>query len=107
MKRRHFLIAGAGAIAAATWLRPNDHGKPHSPYFIHLSQLLRRHHISRPALLIDQQRLIRNCEKLRQRIPANKHYRIVAKSLPSLDLIRTVMEHTGSQKVMADRKSVV
>ncbi|MBQ0754172.1 MAG: alanine racemase [Gammaproteobacteria bacterium] len=101
MKRRHFLVASAGAVAAAAWLRPGDQGKPHAPYFNHLSQLLRTHHISRPALLIDQQRLIRNCEKLRQRIPANKHYRIVAKSLPSLDLIRTVMKHTGSNKVMA------
>ncbi|MEE4249870.1 MAG: alanine racemase, partial [Alcanivoracaceae bacterium] len=54
----------------------------------------------RPLLLIDRERLRRNCERLIDNLPEGKAFRIVAKSLPSLPLIREVMALTGSQRLM-------
>src|SRR5690606_23002633 len=55
---------------------------------------------SRPLLIIDHQRLRHNCQQLVDNLPAGKAFRIVAKSLPSLALIREVMALTGSQRLM-------
>lgn len=100
MKRRTFLLALGGSLAVAWWLKPGDQGAPYAPYFQALNTLLRKHGPGRPLMLIDRQRLAANCQRLMAGLAPGRAYRIVAKSLPSVPLIREVMALTGSQRVM-------
>jgi D-serine deaminase-like pyridoxal phosphate-dependent protein len=100
MQRRHFLFALAAAAAGGALLRPADRGVPHDAYFAGLNDLLKREGTGTPSLVIDLDRLDRNCTRLRESIPAGKHYRIVAKSLPSTALIAHVAAQTGSTRIM-------
>ena len=103
MKRRQLIIgaASAAAVAAgATVLRPKAHGVAHEPYFARINQMLKTAGMGRPALLIDLDRFDRNCTRLIKSLPTNKNYRIVDKSLPSVDMIKHVMQHTGTKRVM-------
>lgn len=100
MKRRGFLI-GLGMAAAGGWLlRPENRGTPHTPYFQTINDALKTQGPGRPLMLVDRQRLTANCRTLMAMIPQHCQYRIVAKSLPSVPLIREVMTHTGSHRVM-------
>ena len=100
MKRRGFLI-GLGAVAAGGWLlRPGNQGAPHTPYFQSINDHLRNASPGRPLMLVDQQRLVRNCHTLKAMLPSRCALRIVAKSLPSVPMIQTVMRETGSDRVM-------
>lgn len=100
MKRRHLLF-GIGALAAAGWLlRPDSQGQPHNRYFQALNNALKRHGPGRPVMVVDRQRLAENCRTLRAMLPPGRQLRIVAKSLPSVALIREVMKRTNSNKVM-------
>ncbi|MCC4309751.1 MAG: alanine racemase [Alcanivorax sp.] len=100
MKRRTFLIGLGGGLALAWWLKPGDRGAPHAPYFQTLNDLFRAQGPGRPVLLIDRQRLAANCRRLTALLPPGRDYRIVAKSLPSVPLIREVMALTGTRRVM-------
>jgi len=103
MKRRHLLIGMATATAAGVGLflfRPDEHGVPHIAYFSRINQLLKTRGKGRPTLLIDLDRFDRNCTRLIKSLPTNKNYRIVDKSLPSVDMIKHVMQHTGTKRVM-------
>lgn len=85
VNRRQRLLVGAAVlapIAAAVALRPGDHGRGgHDGYFTALEAALRKAGLFRPTLVINRGRL-------KSHLPANKHYRVVAKLLPSLGLIR-------------------
>jgi len=100
--RRRFLAAaavlGAGGLAAA--LRPSDRGAGHARYYIDLSVALDEAGLARPTLVIDRQRLLANADVLRGHLEGKHNYRVVAKSLPSLPLIETVMERTGTDRLM-------
>ena len=100
MKRRTFLLALGGGLAAAWWLKPGDQGGPHGAYFQPYNTLFRDSGPGRPLLFIDRQRLAANCRRLQQALPPGRAYRIVAKSLPSVPLIREVMAQTGTDRVM-------
>jgi D-serine deaminase-like pyridoxal phosphate-dependent protein len=100
MQRRHFLFALAAAAAGGALLRPADRGAPHDDYFTALNDLLKQAGTGTPSLVIDLDRLDRNCARLREHMPAGKQYRIVAKSLPSTALIAHVAAQTGSTRVM-------
>ena len=100
MRRRHFLVGTALAAGAAFLLRPENRAAPHGSYFLGLQGTLQQAGIGRPVMLIDRQRLKKNCDTLMQSLPANRHYRIVAKSLPSVALIEQVMTFTGTNRVM-------
>ncbi|MDX1802843.1 MAG: alanine racemase [Alcanivorax sp.] len=100
MQRRQFLI-GIGALAAGTaLLRPGNHGAPYTPYFRAINEYLKQQGPGHPIMLIDRQRLASNGKRLMAMIPGHCHFRIVAKSLPSVPLIQAVMEDTGSHRVM-------
>jgi D-serine deaminase-like pyridoxal phosphate-dependent protein len=81
-------------------LRPRDRGAPHEPYFLALQEALQREGHARPLLIVDRERLARNCARLVRGLPRGRAFRIVAKSLPSLGLLREVMRHTGSSRLM-------
>jgi D-serine deaminase-like pyridoxal phosphate-dependent protein len=101
MQRRHFLFALAAASAGGLLLRPDDHGAPHDAYFSGLNNLLKVSGPGRPVLVVDLDRLERNCARLKQSLSDGKNYRVVAKSLPSVQLINHVMQQTGSTRVMS------
>lgn len=100
MKRRQFLIGAAAVGLSAWWLKPDDRGAPHNDYFRKLQNSLQSFGAGRPLLVVDRERLRQNCERLIDNLPPGKAFRIVAKSLPSLPLIREVMALTGSNRLM-------
>lgn len=102
MKRRHLLLggmalAGAGALA----LRPAERGGMHGSYFQGLSAALKRAGLMRPVLVVDKARLDTNIAAVRSRVDAARlPLRVVAKSLPSPDLLGAVMAGMGSERLM-------
>ncbi len=102
LTRRRILGAALLApVAAGVALRPAQNGGGHEAYFLQLQQALRDAGLFRPTLVIDRAKLDQNIARLREHLPRNKHYRIVAKSLPSLELIRHVRRATGSDRLMS------
>tara|TARA_R110002049_G_scaffold76469_9_gene196435 strand:- start:1009 stop:2277 length:1269 start_codon:yes stop_codon:yes gene_type:complete len=101
MKRRTLLLSGlAGATGLALLARPADRGANHAPYFQRLSRALDDAGHAKPTLVIDQRYLADNIATLQSHIDNRFGYRIVAKSLPSTDLLQNVMAATGSQRLM-------
>jgi D-serine deaminase-like pyridoxal phosphate-dependent protein len=100
--RRLFLGAAVAAtVGAVAWQRPAEHGGGgHDEYFAKLQAALKRAGLNRPTLVIDRARLDHNIGRLKEHLPKNKHYRVVAKSLPSLDLMRYVRTATATDRLM-------
>ena len=100
--RRRFIatatVLGAGGLGLA--LRPSDRGGNHSEYFGDLSRALTAAGFAGPTLLVDRRRLLQNSDVLRGHLEGKHAYRVVAKSLPSLPLIETVMRRTGTNRLM-------
>lgn len=102
MRRRGFLVGTAAAAGALLWwLRPGDEGAPYDDYFRALNEELRRNGSWRPSLVLDLDRLDHNLALLRASIRAPKHYRVVAKSLPSVPLLDYVMKSAQTNRLMA------
>lgn len=103
MKRRQVLLglAALGAAGTAWWKKPRDAGAPYDDYFAGLNRLLRAEGPWRPCLVLDLDRLDHNLEVLNKSIQPPKHFRLVAKSLPSLRLMEYVLKRTGSTRLMA------
>ncbi len=101
MKRRTVILGGIGGAAALTaLLRPGDRGGEHSAYFTSISRALDAAGLATPTLVIDRQRMLDNISTLSSHLEGRFDYRIVAKSLPSLDLLETVMQASGSRRLM-------
>ena len=104
MKRRTLLLGGAGVAAAAVaagliW-RPRDHVQPHDAYFSALNDLLKQSGPGRPAMLIDLDRMNHNIDMLAKSVGPEKTYRVVVKSLPSVELVRHVMARANTRALM-------
>lgn len=102
--RRALLISG-GALAIGTVglmaARPAEGGGMHDPYFAGLSAALKRAGLMRPVLVIDRARLGANIAAIRASVDkAGLPLRVVAKSLPSPELLRAVLDGMGSQRLM-------
>jgi D-serine deaminase-like pyridoxal phosphate-dependent protein len=101
MKRRSLILGSlAGATALGWALKPREIGSNHSPYFAQASAALDSAGLAKPSLVIDRELLLKNIRTLTSHIGDRFDYRIVAKSLPSLPLLRTVMEASGSHRLM-------
>jgi len=101
MKRRTLLLGGAAAaLGGAAVLRPGDRGGAHNAYFQTMQEAVRDAGLSGPTLLIDRDLLAENVKTLQGHIGNRFDYRIVAKSLPSLPLLREVMASSGSDRLM-------
>lgn len=102
ISRRNFLLGGAAlaSVGAATTFKPGDNGRNHSDYFVALSSALDRQHIARPTLVIDKDQLLANIATLKGHIANRFSYRIVAKSLPAIGLLKTVMDEAQTNKLM-------
>ncbi len=90
--RRKFLLGGlATGVAAATWgMKPGDIGENHSPYFLALSDALDKKKLAKPTIIVDTNKLLKNIATLKQHIGSRFNYRIVVKSLPSVELVNHV-----------------
>ncbi|MEZ5570892.1 MAG: DSD1 family PLP-dependent enzyme [Halioglobus sp.] len=101
MKRRTLLLGGAaGVLGLGAVLRPRESGENHSAYFRQLSAALDSAHQAKPTLVVDRDVLLSNVQTLMSHISDRFAYRVVAKSLPSLPLLETVMQATGSNRLM-------
>ncbi len=104
MKRRSLLFGGAGVAASAavaTFLwRPEDRGRPHDLYFSQLNELLKRDGPGHPVLVIDLERLEHNVDLLTRSVGADKTYRVVVKSLPSVPMLKHVMTRANTKALM-------
>ena len=78
------LLVALGALAWA--FRPRDDGGAYDPYFRGLNATLRAQGPARPMLVLDLDRLDENLRVLRESIKPPKHFRVVDKSLPSIQL---------------------
>ncbi|MEH6662958.1 MAG: alanine racemase [Parasphingorhabdus sp.] len=102
LSRRKMLVGGAvvaGGMALALG-RTSDKSGPRSPYFLAMQKALRDANIAQPTLVIDRARLNANIDQLMSDLPDGMGYRIVAKSLPSLDLIGYIRERAGTDRLM-------
>ena len=101
MKRRTLILGSmAGATALGWALKPGETGSDHSPYFGQASAALDSAGLAKPTLIVDQELLLANVRTLTSHIGDRFDYRIVAKSLPSLPLLQTVMNASGSNRLM-------
>lgn len=100
-KRRALLAAAIAAPVA--WIaakKPRRHGGAHDAYFLGVQGALREAGLFRPTLVIDRARLAHNLAQLKARLPANKKFRVVAKSLPSLPLVQAVRDFMQTDRLM-------
>lgn len=101
LSRRTLLIGGAGlAGVAALMTRPQDQSGPRDPYFLEIQSALKAAGIATPTLVIDRARLNQNIDTLKSHLPDGMGYRMVAKSLPSLSLIRHIADRAGTDRLM-------
>ena len=71
-----------------------------SDYFEALSRGLHAAGVAQPTLIVDRARLDHNIDTLMGGLPDGMGFRIVAKSLPSIPLIRHIRERTGTDRLM-------
>lgn len=102
LTRRNLMLAGGGAVAAAALARPTDEGGSHGAYFSELNTTLRGNGIDTPVLVIDLDILDRNIDRLVKSIAAApaKNYRVVAKSIPSVQLVEYVSRRASTSSLM-------
>jgi D-serine deaminase-like pyridoxal phosphate-dependent protein len=70
-------------------------------YFTQMSLALKQSGAHRPTLVVDKQRLDENLDALLSVIQSGFDYRIVAKSLPSVPLLKYLMQRSGSNRLMS------
>jgi D-serine deaminase-like pyridoxal phosphate-dependent protein len=100
--RRKLLLATGGIAAVAAIAKPSDKGGAHNDYFAGINKTLRASGIDTPVLVIDLDRLDRNIDRVVQSVDTNpaKTYRVVAKSIPSPDLVDYVAQRANTKSLM-------
>ncbi len=78
-----------------------DRGVPHDHYFSGLNTELLKHGPAHPCLVIDLDRLDQNLAIVRKTVGSGTSLRVVAKSLPSLNLLDYILKASGSNRLMA------
>ncbi len=77
-----------------------DRGAPHAPPFSGLNAELRRAGPGKPVLLLDMDALDANLDVVKRAVAPGLAVRVVAKSLPSVPLLRYVMDRLGTKRLM-------
>ncbi len=99
--RRSLILGGTAIIGAATLMsKPSDKSGPRDPYFLQIQSALKASEIATPTLVIDRARLNANIDTLMGHLPVEMGYRIVAKSLPSIDLIAHIRARANTDRLM-------
>ena len=104
MRRRSVIFSGLGltlvaALGALFW-RPKDLGENHDNYFSALNNLLKEKGPGRPVMMIDVDRMNHNIDQISNSVGPEKTYRIVVKSLPSMDLLKHIMKRANTNALM-------
>lgn len=81
-------------------IKPQDEGSAYNEYFSKINKELKENGFGKPVVLLDLDRLDSNLNTLSKNIPPPLHYRIVVKSLPSLDLLRHITKSTKTNRLM-------
>ena len=103
LSRRQFL---GGALAAGVGLgvgyalKPRAGRGTHDAYFTQLSQALRAAGVGSPTLIWDKARSEHNLHTIAEQVGQSKHLRIVAKSLPCLNLLEHTAQAWHTQRYM-------
>lgn len=100
MNRRQFILAGVTMGVAGALLKPSNNGVPYNTYFNNINESLKRGGSYLPSMLVDLDILDNNIQALSKQLSNNVDYRIVAKSLPSPELLGYVMEKAKTNKLM-------
>ncbi len=104
MKRRSVIFSGLGLTLAAAlgalFFRPKDVGENHNDYFSGLNSLLKEKGPGRPVMMVDIDRMNHNIDQISNSVGPDKTYRIVVKSLPSLDLLKHIMARANTNALM-------
>jgi D-serine deaminase-like pyridoxal phosphate-dependent protein len=99
--RRHPTALALAALAAGAALaRPRDRGQPHQAPFARFNAELRRSGPGKPILLLDLDALDKNIDAVRAKVPHGLAVRVVAKSLPSIPLLRHVLQRLETNRLM-------
>lgn len=86
--------------------RPRDQGAPHPPRFARLQAELREKGPGKPVLLLDLDALDANLAEVKRAVAPGLAVRVVAKSLPSIPLLRHVLSTLGTDRLMVFDESV-
>jgi len=70
-------------------------------YFGKLQKALAAAGLAEPVLLLDRPKLDANIKQLKKTLPKNMAYRIVAKSLPSVPLLKHIADKAGTDRLMS------
>jgi D-serine deaminase-like pyridoxal phosphate-dependent protein len=75
-------------------------GAAHNEYFSAINALLKEQGIGHPVMVLDLDILDQNIRILKQKMPPPKSFRVVVKSLPSVELLRHVFDMAGTARAM-------
>ncbi|MCX7568182.1 alanine racemase [Sulfitobacter sp. F26169L] len=81
-------------------LKRQDKSGPRDPYFSSIQSALKAADITQPTLVLDRDRLERNISRLRHDLAPDMALRLVAKSLPSIPLLKAVSQGTATSRFM-------
>ncbi len=84
----------------STNMNLSAHAGDHNEYFSNLNTLLKENGPGHPVIVLDLDILDENLRELNHNMADPDRFRIVVKSLPSIDLIRYVLEQTKTRKAM-------
>ncbi len=87
-------------LAIAAVIKPSDRGGSYAPYYSQINETLKEAGIAQPCAVIDLDRVDRNIAAMNRVMKPPIDYRVVVKSLPSMELIKHVLQKTGSKKIM-------
>jgi D-serine deaminase-like pyridoxal phosphate-dependent protein len=96
-------LIGGAALAGGTALalgKSSDLSGPRQAYFLDIQKALLDANIAQPSLVIDRTRLNANIDQLMSDLPDGMGYRIVSKSLPSLELLAHIRRRSRSDRLM-------
>lgn len=102
LTRRKLLLATGGIAAVAAIAKPSDRGGAHTEYFAGINKTLRASGIDTPVLVIDLDSLDRNIDRVVKSVTTSpaKTYRVVAKSIPSPELVDYVARRANTKAIM-------
>ena len=100
-----FAVVISIILAAIIFLKPADLGGPYDAYFSTINSTLKANGIGRRCIVLDLDRLDHNISRVMAHLTPPLQYRVTAKSLPSIDLLKYVMKKTGTTRVMGRWKS--
>jgi hypothetical protein len=97
-----FILVSALIIATLVIiiLKPSDQGALYDSYFASLNGELKKNGPGRPVIIVDMNLLDKNIVLLKASVKPPLSYRLVVKSLPSIPMVKYIMQKTGTKKLM-------